>query len=75
MLKIDWALNHELCNCKDTLTKISFDDEHQESMITSKTRVVDFDKVKTNYLNSMRLDESCRDKIVILFVCRYKRGN
>lgn len=47
----------DLAQCKNTIKSISYDKEHNESMIESLERVVDFDKVKTKYLNNLHRSE------------------
>lgn len=48
---------------KDTLMNLSFDSSHNEFMTDSQLEAINFDKVKTTYLNDLVLSEICSKSV------------
>ena len=58
---------------KDTLMNLSFDSSRNEPMTASQLEAINFDKVKTAYLNSLDISEECAKSVDALLINSSRR--
>lgn len=74
---------HDIKNHKKTLKECSYDKAHDEHMCTSELRVIDFDGVKSSYLNRQGFSEEKARSVDVLasgnnqltYLIEFKNGN
>lgn len=76
-------LMHSELKKVSTWKKCSWDESHGTSMVNSDGKIIDFDRVKTDYLNSLQQSEECaksvdalgEDKDNHVYMVEFKNGD